>query len=91
MVTAGRRYYAPLADLDRQRAHRNFDEHLWLPIVIARHSVGASNWSPTDDRRDLPLAVDGGRDWVSVRPETAGVRRDHETTGCVMPDICSDV
>jgi hypothetical protein len=71
MVTAGRRYYAPLADLDRQRAHRNFDEHLWLPIVIARHSVGASNWSPTDDRRDLPLAVDGGRDWVSARPETA--------------------
>jgi NAD(P)-dependent dehydrogenase (short-subunit alcohol dehydrogenase family) len=40
MVTAGGPYYAPLADLDRERAHRNFDEHLWLPIAIAQHSVG---------------------------------------------------
>jgi NAD(P)-dependent dehydrogenase (short-subunit alcohol dehydrogenase family) len=39
MVTAGGPYYAPLADLDRERAHRDFDEHLWLPIAIARHSV----------------------------------------------------
>jgi hypothetical protein len=46
MVTAGRRYYAPLADLDRERAHRNFDEHLWLPIVIARHSVGGQQLVP---------------------------------------------
>jgi NAD(P)-dependent dehydrogenase (short-subunit alcohol dehydrogenase family) len=40
MVTAGGPYYALLADLDRERAHRDFDEHLWLPIAIARHSVG---------------------------------------------------
>jgi NAD(P)-dependent dehydrogenase (short-subunit alcohol dehydrogenase family) len=40
MVTAGRPYYAPLADLDRERAHRNFDEHLWLPIAVAQHAVG---------------------------------------------------
>jgi NAD(P)-dependent dehydrogenase (short-subunit alcohol dehydrogenase family) len=40
MVTAGGPYYAPLADLDRARAHRDFDEHLWLPIEVARHSVG---------------------------------------------------
>jgi len=40
MVTAGGPYYARLADLDRQRAHRNFDEHLWLPIAVAQHAVG---------------------------------------------------
>jgi NAD(P)-dependent dehydrogenase (short-subunit alcohol dehydrogenase family) len=40
MVTAGAPYYARLADLDRARAHRDFDEHLWLPIEVARHSIG---------------------------------------------------
>ena len=40
MVTAGGPYYAPLADLDRERAHRDFDEHLWLAIAIAQHAVG---------------------------------------------------
>jgi len=40
MVTAGSPYYARLADLDRERAHRNFDEHLWLPIAVAQHAVG---------------------------------------------------
>jgi NAD(P)-dependent dehydrogenase (short-subunit alcohol dehydrogenase family) len=40
MVTAGGPYYAPLADLDRERAHRDFDEHLWLAIAVARHAVG---------------------------------------------------
>ena len=40
MVTAGGPYYAPLADLDRDRAHRDFDAHLWLPIAVAQHAVG---------------------------------------------------
>jgi NAD(P)-dependent dehydrogenase (short-subunit alcohol dehydrogenase family) len=40
MVTAGRPYYARLADLDRERTHRNFDEHLWLPIAVAQLAVG---------------------------------------------------
>ena len=40
MVTAGGPYYALLADLDRERAHRDFDEHLWLAIEVARQSVG---------------------------------------------------
>jgi NAD(P)-dependent dehydrogenase (short-subunit alcohol dehydrogenase family) len=40
MVTAGGPYYARLSDLDRERAHRDFDEHLWLPIAIAQHAVG---------------------------------------------------
>jgi NAD(P)-dependent dehydrogenase (short-subunit alcohol dehydrogenase family) len=40
LVTAGSPYYARLADLDYARAHRSFDEHQWLPIEVARHSVG---------------------------------------------------
>jgi NAD(P)-dependent dehydrogenase (short-subunit alcohol dehydrogenase family) len=40
MVTAGGPYYAPLADLDRDRAHRDFDEHLWLAVAVAKHAVG---------------------------------------------------
>ena len=40
MVTAGGPYYAPLADLDRDRAHRDFDEHLWLAISVAQHAAG---------------------------------------------------
>ncbi len=40
MVTGGGPYYAPLADLDRERAHRDFDEHLWLAVAVAQHAVG---------------------------------------------------
>jgi NAD(P)-dependent dehydrogenase (short-subunit alcohol dehydrogenase family) len=40
MVTAGGPYYANLADLDREQAHRDFDEHLWLAIEVAQQSVG---------------------------------------------------
>jgi NAD(P)-dependent dehydrogenase (short-subunit alcohol dehydrogenase family) len=40
MVTGPGPYYAPLADLDRDRAHRDFDAHLWLPIAVAQLSVG---------------------------------------------------
>jgi NAD(P)-dependent dehydrogenase (short-subunit alcohol dehydrogenase family) len=39
MVTAGGPYYAPLAELDRDRAHRDFDEHLWLAISIAQYAT----------------------------------------------------
>ena len=40
MVTAGGPYYAPLANLKRERAHRDFDEHLWLAVAVAQHAVG---------------------------------------------------
>ena len=40
MVTGPGPYYAPLADLDRQRAHRDFDDHQWLAIAVATHAVG---------------------------------------------------
>ncbi len=40
MVTGPGPYYGPLADLDREQAHRDFDDHLWLAIEVARLSVG---------------------------------------------------
>ena len=40
MTTAGGPYYAPLADLDHTRAVREFDEHLWLAVELAKHAVG---------------------------------------------------
>jgi NAD(P)-dependent dehydrogenase (short-subunit alcohol dehydrogenase family) len=40
MVTGGGPYYARLADLDHDHAHRDFDAHQWLAIEVARHSVG---------------------------------------------------
>jgi NAD(P)-dependent dehydrogenase (short-subunit alcohol dehydrogenase family) len=40
MVTGLGPYYAPLADLDRERAHRVFDRHLWLAVAVAQQAVG---------------------------------------------------
>jgi len=40
MVTAGRPYYAPLKELDVGLARRNVDEHLLLPVLVARHAMG---------------------------------------------------
>jgi NAD(P)-dependent dehydrogenase (short-subunit alcohol dehydrogenase family) len=40
MVTGPGPYYAPLASLDRERAQRDFDAHLWLAVAVARHAVG---------------------------------------------------
>jgi NAD(P)-dependent dehydrogenase (short-subunit alcohol dehydrogenase family) len=40
MVTGPGPYYAPLPDLDHDRAHRDLDIHVWLPIAIAQHAVG---------------------------------------------------
>jgi NAD(P)-dependent dehydrogenase (short-subunit alcohol dehydrogenase family) len=40
MVTGPGPYYAPLAELDRDRAHRDWDNHLWLAIAVAQHAVG---------------------------------------------------
>jgi NAD(P)-dependent dehydrogenase (short-subunit alcohol dehydrogenase family) len=40
MVTGPGPYYAPLADLDRERAHQAFDSHQWLAIAVAQHAVG---------------------------------------------------
>ena len=40
LVTGPGPYYAPLAELDRDRAHRDWDDHLWLAIAVAQHAVG---------------------------------------------------
>jgi NAD(P)-dependent dehydrogenase (short-subunit alcohol dehydrogenase family) len=39
MVTAGRPYYARLADLDFTQARREVDEHLWLMLHLAREAA----------------------------------------------------
>jgi NAD(P)-dependent dehydrogenase (short-subunit alcohol dehydrogenase family) len=41
MVTAGGSYYASLADLDFAQVHRAFEEHIMLPMRVARDVVGA--------------------------------------------------
>jgi NAD(P)-dependent dehydrogenase (short-subunit alcohol dehydrogenase family) len=40
LVTAGRPYYGLLADMDTEAARRSLEEHLWLPINVARMAVG---------------------------------------------------
>ena len=40
LVTGPGPYYARLADLDLERAHRDFDAHLWLAVAVAQHAVG---------------------------------------------------
>ena len=40
MVTAGRPYYGPLAEMDFAAARRSFDDHYWLALQIARLAVG---------------------------------------------------
>jgi NAD(P)-dependent dehydrogenase (short-subunit alcohol dehydrogenase family) len=40
MATAGRPYYAPLADMDFGQARRSLDEHLWLMFHLARVATG---------------------------------------------------
>ena len=40
MVTAGRPYYARLADMDIADASRYVAEHVRLPLEVARHAVG---------------------------------------------------
>ena len=40
LVTGPGPYYAPLADLDREQAHRDWDAHLWMHVAVAQHAVG---------------------------------------------------
>jgi len=40
MVTGPGPYYAPLADLDHDRAVRDFDDHLWLAVAVAQRAIG---------------------------------------------------
>jgi NAD(P)-dependent dehydrogenase (short-subunit alcohol dehydrogenase family) len=40
LVTGPGPYYAPLAELDLERVHRDVDAHLLLPLQVAREAVG---------------------------------------------------
>jgi NAD(P)-dependent dehydrogenase (short-subunit alcohol dehydrogenase family) len=40
LVTGPGPYYARLADLDRERAHHDFDAHLWLAVAVAQQAIG---------------------------------------------------
>ena len=40
LVSAGRPYYAPLAEFEVEKARRDLESHLLLPIEIARHARG---------------------------------------------------
>jgi NAD(P)-dependent dehydrogenase (short-subunit alcohol dehydrogenase family) len=40
LVTGPGPYYARLADLDRERAHHDFDAHLWLAVAVGQQAVG---------------------------------------------------
>jgi len=40
MVTGPGPYYAPLAELDHERARRDFDDHIWLAVAVAQNAVG---------------------------------------------------
>jgi NAD(P)-dependent dehydrogenase (short-subunit alcohol dehydrogenase family) len=40
LVTGPGPYYAPLAGFDLERARRDVEAHLWLPLQVARHAVG---------------------------------------------------
>jgi NAD(P)-dependent dehydrogenase (short-subunit alcohol dehydrogenase family) len=43
LVTGPGPYYAPLADFEVERARRDLDSHVLLPIELARHAVGRVN------------------------------------------------
>jgi len=41
MVTAGRPYYGPIADMDFAAARRSLDDHFWVAIHLARLAITA--------------------------------------------------
>jgi NAD(P)-dependent dehydrogenase (short-subunit alcohol dehydrogenase family) len=40
LVTGPGPYYAPLPDLERERAQRDFESHVWLPIAVTQLARG---------------------------------------------------
>ena len=39
LVTGPGPYYAPLAEFDFEKAHRDVEAHLFLPLHVARHAA----------------------------------------------------
>jgi NAD(P)-dependent dehydrogenase (short-subunit alcohol dehydrogenase family) len=40
LVTGPGPYYAPLSEFDLEKARRDVESHLWLPLQVARNAVG---------------------------------------------------
>ena len=40
MVTGPGPYYAPLSELEHDKAHADFDHHVWLAVSVAQQAVG---------------------------------------------------
>jgi NAD(P)-dependent dehydrogenase (short-subunit alcohol dehydrogenase family) len=40
LVTGPGPYYGLLADLDRERAHADFDHHIWLAVAVTQQAAG---------------------------------------------------
>jgi len=40
LVSGSGPYYAPLAEMDFERARHDVDAHLWVPMHVARHAAG---------------------------------------------------
>jgi NAD(P)-dependent dehydrogenase (short-subunit alcohol dehydrogenase family) len=40
LVTGPGPYYAPLAELERDRGRLDWDHHIWLPVAVAQQAVG---------------------------------------------------
>jgi len=40
LVSGSGPYYAPLTEIDLELARRDFDQHLFVPIEVARHALG---------------------------------------------------
>ena len=68
MVTAGRPYYAPLAEMDFDEARRALHEHLMLMLGVARYSAGRI-------RPGGSLAVHGRHRRTAYRSSASGSSR----------------
>jgi hypothetical protein len=49
--------------VDRERAHRDFDAHVWLAVAVAQHAVGRVQ--PTGALTGTTYQIDGGQQLIS--------------------------
>lgn len=80
MITAGRPYYGLLAEMDVEQARRSFDEHMWLPINVARRATGTVRpggsllfMGGTGARRPAPGLVVAAMGTAALPAMTAGL------------------
>ena len=57
LVAGGGPYYASLTDFDFVRGQRDVDEHLWLPMRIARAAVGTAVPGAPSSSWAVPVAA----------------------------------